>query len=214
MENRFLAPYLIDVVFCINTTVGMARGLDEIKEAILQFPEALRQKMEATGREMDQIRVRLITFGDSRENPVRQTKFCELPRQWKRFTQQVQEIEPSEGCSIFDSKAGFEALEEAVRSKWMVRCPGKRNRNIIVLYTDAPAAVESEKSLEKLQELWQDREGYTHFGRLIMAAPPHTSPWKEISERWNYSLLIPVEKNGGLEHFDHQAPVEALFPFF
>jgi len=67
-QSRLAAPrgltYAVDIVFCIDATGSMTPIIDQVKANALRFYDDVQSNLTAKGKNVDQLRVRVIGFRD------------------------------------------------------------------------------------------------------------------------------------------------------
>ena len=157
-----------DVVFCIDATDSMTPLIDKVKKMTLSFPEELNSRLEASGRKVRRLRVKVIAFRDfyvDGPDAMMQSEFFELPEENERFNSFVFAINAEGGGDYPESS--LEALAEAMKSDFLTG-PG-RKRHIILLFTDAPA--------HKIEKHWEGVDEYYPNSMF--------SDTNELFEAWN-----------------------------
>ena len=117
--------YYIDCTFCIDGTVSMGdyvgvqhKVIDRVKKSVIGFYGDLKTWMYKRGKELEQLRVRLIVFRDyMADGPyaMQETDFFLLPQQIEDFEKCVNSICVGGGGDIPED--GLEALAYAMKSK-------------------------------------------------------------------------------------------------
>lgn len=111
--------YAVDIVMCIDITGSMNPVLDAVKESSLRFHQRLHGMMASKGKEISQLRLRVVAFRDFGDNPddaIEQTGFLRLPEQAAEFERFVRGLRATGGGDYPES--GLEALALAVNSPW------------------------------------------------------------------------------------------------
>jgi hypothetical protein len=219
--------YAVDIVMCIDITGSMNPVLDAVKESSLRFHQRLHEMMASKGKEISQLRLRVVAFRDFGDNPgnaIEQTGFLQLPRQAEDFELFVRGLRATGGGDYPES--GLEALALAVNSPWETGLD--RRRHVIVMFTDAPAhplgtvgassqnyPQDIPRTMDALFEQW----GYARSQmavmeqsakRLVLFAPEE-EPWKEaIGEEWDLTLHFPSKAGEGLEEFEMDEIIETI----
>jgi hypothetical protein len=213
--------YLIDIVFCIDVTYSMEPYLEETKKLSLQFHELLSRNMAMVDKGIEELRVRVVTFGDIGDEgraAIIGSPFFELPAQSSEFKNFVDSLVAEGGGDIPES--GLEGLWFAMNSSWRKKAP--RRRQIIILATDAPAhdlgkytfqIEQSEhptpRTLSELEERWGVTGGTDKAmmdrsaSRLIILAPD-THPWNKF-ETWQNTAFLPSSAGSGVSEYDVDA---------
>ncbi|RBM22142.1 vWA domain-containing protein [Streptomyces sp. PT12] len=219
--------YAVDIVLCVDATGSMYPVIDAVKRSALQFHLRLAGVMGRKGKEISQLRLRVIAFrdfGDDPDSAIEQTPFLHLPEQAEEFAAFVSGIEAGGGGDVPES--GLEALALAVNSPWEKGLD--RRRHVIVLFTDAPAhplgtvgvAAQSyprgiPRTMDDLFEQWGYARSQTAVmeqsaKRLVLFAPEE-EPWAEtIGEEWDLTLHFPSRAGEGLEEFEMDEIIETI----
>ena len=218
--------YDIDVVLCIDGTGSMSPIIDEVKANALSFYQKIEEAMTLAGKLPSGIRVKTVVFGDygADVDPMRESEFFSLPEQNDDFRAFVEGIRADGGGDIPEN--AFEAIAVAMKSDWTPKQTGKKSRQIIAVFSDAPALPLGEragcpgyptdlpKDLAELSSWWemgmpQDVGGNyaPKYGRLI-AFVPNDETWTQI-ESWN--RFTPAYTAGrGCEDLDMSMIVDAV----
>jgi hypothetical protein len=225
-------PYCkIDIVFCVDVTGSMQPVIESVKSFILKFPDDLINKHLQKGKKVDQIRVRVVAFGDCKTdtNAINASPFyAKLPaEQNSEFNFFVNALRAN---GSGEPKSALEALSIAMCSDWVL--DGDRQRHIIVLFTDGsahpledrvgevPAAFASQipSSIDELTDAWegggQGAGGFaTTIGqrarRLVLLAP-EIYPWPTIGDSWPNTVFLPSQAADGLAESEYDAILEVL----
>ena len=56
--------YAVDIVFCIDVTGSMTPIIDQVKNNALQFYDDVQKNLTEKGKNVDQLRVRVLAFRD------------------------------------------------------------------------------------------------------------------------------------------------------
>ncbi|MEM7037823.1 MAG: vWA domain-containing protein [Bacteroidota bacterium] len=213
--------YAVDVVLTIDATASMRHLIETVKENALRFEEDLRQAMQAKGKNVDQLRVRVVVFRDfyaDRKKALQCSEFFELPKEKAEFTKFVGRIHARGGGNLPES--GLEALATAMDSEWTEA--GAKRRHVIVLWTDAgthplekvqdgrprhyPAGMPAD--LNELTDMWEDQEGQ-RSRRLILFAPDDYA-WDELAAHWSNTIQYPSIAGQGLSKVDYTTILDAI----
>lgn len=215
-ENIFGTKRNIDVVFCIDGTGSMAPCIESVKSNARRFHLEFVSAMTDLGSEIDSMRVKVIVFRDYRddgEQAMVQSSFFELPTDNADFERFLADVTANGGGDSPEN--GLEALYYAMRSDFTT---GARDRQVIVLFTDADALDLRQRAKEAgypadmvdeagFVETWacvaQDssfklRE---HNKRIVMFAPDGTK-YKALKSKLNRSVFEPVNMADGLGDID------------
>ena len=129
----------VDIVFCIDATGSMYPIIGQIKNNAKRLYEDVMNRMLTTGIDVEQFRVRTIAFrdygdpGDPAQHMV-ESDFYELPTDNDLFQDNMDSIVASGGGDLPEN--GLEALYLAMKSDFV---QGPKDRQVIVLFTDADA---------------------------------------------------------------------------
>ncbi|MGP3968065.1 vWA domain-containing protein [Streptomyces sp. 6N223] len=219
--------YAVDIVMCIDATGSMNPVIGTVKESALQFHQRLNEVMARKGKEISQLRVRVIAFRDFGDDPsdaIEMTGFLRLPEQAAEFERFVRGLLATGGGDVPES--GLEALALAVNSPWEKGLD--RRRHVIVMFTDAPAHPlgtvgtsaqnyprDIPRSMDDLFEQWGYARSQTAVmeqsaKRLVLFAPEE-EPWQEaIGEEWDLTLHFPSKAGEGLEEFEMDEIIETI----
>ena len=223
--------YKIDIVFCVDVTGSMQPFIDSVKSFILKFPDDLVNKHLRKGKIVDQIRVRVVAFGDYKTdtNAINASPFyAKLPAEQNSEFNFFFNALRANGSG--EPKSALEALSIAMCSDWVL--DGDRQRHMIVLFTDGsahpledrvgavPAAFASQipSSIGELTDGWegggQSASGFATTirqpaRRLILLAPD-TYPWALIGDSWQQTLFLPSKAGDGLAEVEIDTILEVL----
>lgn len=207
--------YAVDLVFCIDKTGSMVPLVRRVKANALKFHEDLSAKMEEMNKRIDELRIRVIAFGDvwaDGPNWLEVSDFFELPDQIVEYQNFVTEIIAEGGGD--EPENGLEALALALQSTWT--SGGDRRRHAIVVWTDTsthtleravteqPANYPAEipKSFDELTDQW-DGEGIDASARRLILFAPDMYPWAEIAAHWEEVVHFPSRGGDGLGEMDY-----------
>ena len=229
--------YDVDVVFCIDATGSMTPCLDMVKKNAEKLYDDLCGRLAEEDRKINQMRVRLIAFRDYAESvkdhipPMLTTDFFVLPEQTDYFKSSLASIRPEGGGD--EPEDGLEALAFAIKSKWAEPKPGIGRRQIIVLWTDAPAhelgfgkaapnyPEHMAKDFNELTRWWgykpdeaARKQAYDAFmdyesKRLLIYAPKGPG-WTDISNNWVNVMHVTTVTGEGLAEQDYNEIVGLL----
>ena len=224
--------YKIDIVFCIDVTGSMQPVIETVKSNTLKFSDDLTRTLDAKGKVADQIRIRIVAFGDCQAdtNPLNASPFYTVlpPEQTSDLNTFVSALSANGGGD--EPESGLEALAVAMASDWVQ--DGDRQRHIIVMFTDAsahrledrigdvPSAFASQipSSIDKITDGWEGG-GQSASGvattlrqparRLVLFAPD-MYPWPAIGDSWDQTLFLPSKAGEGLAEVEYQTILEVL----
>ena len=162
--------YAVDIVFCIDVTGSMNPIIDAVKANALGFYDDVQANLTEKGKNVEQLRVRLIAFRDfvaDGDAALEESPFFTLPAERSGFSEFVNGLIAQGGGDAPES--GLEAVALAVNSPWTTT--GDRRRQVIVVWTDQPAqpldpsVVPADLSsrvpadFSALTDLWEDEQG-------------------------------------------------------
>jgi len=224
--------YKIDIVFCIDVTGSMQPVIETVKSNTLKFSDDLNRKLDEKGKVADQIRIRIVAFGDCNvdTNPLNASPFYTvLPaEQTADLNSFVSALSANGGGD--EPESGLEALAVAMASDWTQE--GDRQRHIIVMFTDASAhrledrvgdipptfASQIPSSIDKMTDGWEGG-GQSASGvattlkqparRLVLFAPD-MYPWPTIGDSWAQTLFLPSKAGEGLAEVEYDTILEVL----
>jgi hypothetical protein len=214
--------YAVDIVFCIDVTGSMTPIIDAVKANALRFYDDVQNNLTAKGKNVDELRVRVIAFRDfaaDGEAAMEESPFYRLPAEQSAFSDFVNGLIAEGGGDTPES--GLDAVALAVNSQWTSR--GDRRRQVVVVWTDAPArSLEPEvvpaelrarvpADFSALTDLWEDMQGPLGASskRLILFAPDGPG-WSDISAVWENVVHHPSQAGGGLSDVDYGTIIDSI----
>lgn len=214
--------YAVDIVFCIDVTGSMTPIIDAVKANALRFYDDVQTNLTAKGKNVDELRVRVIAFRDfaaDGEAALQESPFFRLPAEQSAFSDFVNGLIAEGGGDAPES--GLEAVALAINSQWTTR--GDRRRQVVVVWTDQPAnplepaVVPAElkarvpADFSALTDLWEDTQGPLGASskRLILFAPDGPG-WSDISGVWENVVHHPSQAGGGLSDVDYETIVDSI----
>src|SRR5215216_7365624 len=173
-QSSLAAPrglsYAVDIVFCIDVTGSMTPIIDQVKANALRFYDDVQANLTAKGKNVDQLRVRVIGFRDFAADgaaALDESPFFTLPDERASFSEFVNDLVAEGGGDAPES--GLEAVALAIDSPWTTT--GDRRRQVVVVWTDQPAnPLQPElvpadlksrvpADFSALTDLWEDTQG-------------------------------------------------------
>ena len=127
--------YYVDLVLAIDGTGSMRHVISGVKEFAADMHEQVQRAMDAAGKHIDGLRVKVIVFRDFTEGDapaLEVLEFKRIPEEGAAVTDFVNGIVPSGGGDLPEN--AMEALALAINSDWMQE--GTKQRHIIMLFTD------------------------------------------------------------------------------
>lgn len=216
--------YDVDICLVIDRTGSMWPIIDTVKENALSLHRDITARMQAKGKTVTGLRVRVIWFGDylaDGPGAMVASDFLTLPEQNAALEQCVSGIRAEGGGDIPED--GLEALAFAIRSRW---CQGTaKKRHIICLFTDAPAhalgfgaaaegyPASAPKDFDELTDMWgfgqYPGEMDSYAKRLLLFAPDD-GWWHRIRTEWENTILRPADPDGGLEDVGYAEMLDTI----
>src|SRR5215204_6043014 len=214
--------YAVDIVFCIDVTGSKTPIIDQVKANALRFYDDVQTNLTAKGKNVDELRVRVIAFRDfaaDGEAAMQESPFYRLPAEQSGFSEFVNGLIAEGGGDAPES--GLEAVALAMNSEWTSR--GDRRRQVVVVWTDQPAhpleptLVPAElrtrvpADFSALTDLWEDAQGPLGASskRLILFAPDGPG-WSDISAVWENVVHHPSRAGGGLSEVDYGTIIDSI----
>ena len=210
--------YNVDIVMCIDATGSMASIINDVKRNALSLYQKFVDEMEAKGKSVQQLRIKVIAFRDYSvdSEAMVESKFFVLDEESREFHDFVNAIEASGGGD--DPESSLEALALAMKSDWVQT--GSIRRHVIIMYTDAPALKLGEKSgeagypsgmpsdLAELREWWEGQRMEKRAKRLLVFAPD-TEPWSDMVD-WSNAFHTASKAGAGCDDTDIQTCIHML----
>lgn len=203
--------YFVDIVMCIDATGSMGPIIGEVKNNAIEFYQKFVDKMETKGKEISQLRIKVIAFRDfkSDEEPMKESEFFNLPEQNDEFKTFVEKIEAKGGGD--EPENALEAIALALKSDWTKA--GAKRRHVVLVFSDASAhdlgaeggadspryPSDMPKNLGQLRAWWEGND-QTFSSKLeneakrLIAFVPNASPWSDME---NFSLFWPMYSTAG-----------------
>ena len=225
-QSSLAAPrglsYAVDIVFCIDVTGSMTPIIDQVKANALRFYDDVQSNLTAKGKNVDQLRVRVVGFRDFVADgaaALDESPFFTLPDERADFSAFVNGLVAEGGGDAPES--GLEAVALAIDSPWTTA--GDRRRQVIVVWTDQPAQPLSPSVLppdigtrvpadfSALTDTWEDEQGRmgSSSKRLILFAPDGPG-WSDISGVWENVVHHPSQAGGGLSEVDYGTIIDSI----
>jgi hypothetical protein len=214
--------YAVDIVFCVDVTGSMTPILDQVKANALRFYSDVQSNLTAKDKTIDELRVRVVAFRDivaDGEAALQESPFFELPAEETGFSGFVNGLVAEGGGDAPES--GLEAVALAMTSPWTTR--GDRRRQVMVVWTDAPAHSLDASALppafagrvpadfSALTDMWEDPQGPlgSSSKRLILFAPDGPG-WTDISGVWENVVHHPSQAGSGLSDIDYGTIIDSI----
>lgn len=217
--------YNVDICLCIDKTGSMKPIIDTVKNNALNLYEDITRSMEAKGKHIGQLRIRVIWFGDylaDGEDAMFMSDIFTMPEDMEAFRDCVHSVSANGGGDTPED--GLEALVYAMKTKWCQ--DGWKKRHIIALFTDAPVhdlgygktspyypKKGMPDSFAKLYEMWGDGQypGVMNYSakRLLLFAP-QTSYWQRIADEWENVIMHTAAEAGGLSDVTYNIMLDTI----
>jgi hypothetical protein len=214
--------YAVDIVFAIDVTGSMTPILDAVKANALGFYDDVQTNLTEKGKNVAQLRVRIIAFRDFAADgaaALEESPFYTLPAERAGFSEFVNGLIAQGGGDAPES--GLEAVALAINSPWT--STGDRRRQVVVVWTDAPAhpldpasvpadlASRVPADFSALTDAWEDEQGLmgSSSKRLILFAPDGPG-WSDISAVWENVVHNPSQAGGGLSEVDYGTIIDSI----
>ena len=179
-----------DIVMCIDNTGSMSSLLNMVKTNALNFHKDLKSYCAKNKQSINDIRVRVIAFGDFGDSRYSESGLLRIPDQTMKFQNFVNSISLTNGGD--GPEDGLEALALAIKTPWERKAT--RRRHIIIIYTDAaahplgttsfslyyPKGMPRDKS--ELTSLWNSMDPKAR--RLVLFAPDDKT-WNSLESEWD-----------------------------
>lgn len=225
-QSSLAAPrglsYAVDIVFAIDVTGSMTPILDAVKANALGFYDDVQTNLTEKGKNVAQLRVRIIAFRDFVADgaaALEESPFYTLPAERAGFSEFVDGLIAQGGGDAPES--GLEAVALAISSPWT--STGDRRRQVVVVWTDAPAhpldptSVPADLSsrvpadFSALTDAWEDEQGLmgSSSKRLILFAPDGPG-WSDISSVWENVVHNPSQAGNGLSEVDYGTIIDSI----
>lgn len=219
--------YCVDIAMLIDATGSMAPIINEVKDNAMAFCNRFHEAMEAGGKNVDELRIKVIPFRDYAFDGVQSmddSGFFSLPEQNDAFKNYVNNITAKGGGD--EPESALEAMALAMRSDWTTN--GAKRRHVILVFTDASAVPLKESSrmaspyypsdmpsdLAQLGDMWsgcmQEMAGMPEerSARLVLFAP-NVQPWCDM-QVWNNVWPSFSKAGKGLEEIDIDMAIQLL----
>ena len=107
-SQQVYGDYCVDIVLCIDATGSMQPIIDEVKRNALSFHEKFKSCMDDAGKDVEQLRVKVIVFRDyiCDSQPMVESDFYVLPDEKDKFHRFVEGIEACGGGDVPENAIG------------------------------------------------------------------------------------------------------------
>jgi hypothetical protein len=215
--------YTVDIVLCIDATGSMGPVIEDVKENAIKFYQDLSESMADKNKAIDHLRLKVIVYRDffaDGKASFKESTFFSLPTQSTEFSQFVSYIQADGGGDIPES--GLEAVAVAIQSPWNKE--GNKRRQVIVVWTDAPAHELEKGAREKpenypvgiptnfddLTDRWEGQEYVSASGKRLILYAPDAYPWTNIANNWNNSIHYASQAGHGLSEVEYKTIIDAI----
>ena len=219
--------YCVDIAMLIDATGSMSPIINEVKDNAMAFCTRFHEAMEAAGKNVDELRIKVIPFRDyayDGAQAMEDSGFFSLPEQNDGFRNYVSSITAAGGGD--EPESALEAMALAMRSDWTTR--GAKRRHVILVFTDASAVPLKESNrtksdyypknmpadLAELGDMWsgctQELGGMPDekSARLVLFAP-NVKPWCDM-QVWNNVWASFSKAGAGLSEVDIDMAIQLL----
>lgn len=219
--------YCVDIAMLIDATGSMAPIIDEVKENAMTFCTKFHEAMEAGGKNVEELRIRVIPFRDYQFDGAQamdESKFYVLPEENDAFRNYVSSITAKGGGD--EPESALEALALAMRSPWTTN--GAKRRHVILVFSDASAVQLMDPSrtanpkypenmpatLADLGDMWlgcsQALGGMpdSRAARLVLFVP-NVDPWTSM-QTWGNVWTSFSQAGKGLDEVDIDMAIQLL----
>ena len=215
--------YTVDIVLCIDGTGSMTYIIDEVKEKAIHFYQDLQALLDRKNKTVATLRLKVIVFRDyyvDGDQSMQSSPFFVMPKDQSNFAAFVKNIVADGGGD--DPENGLEALALAMASEW--NKSGNRRRQIIVIWTDAPAhSLEKNaqskpenyprhlpKNFSELTSMWEGQEYMSRPAKRLILFAPDVHPWSDVSTFWTQTIHHTSKAGEGLSDFDYNTILEVI----
>lgn len=214
--------YAVEIVFCIDQTGSMGPILEQVKTKALSFSDDLRVALDSKGKRIDALRVRVVAFRDFFFDPaaIVESEFFTLPEENEQYRAFVTGLSPQGGGD--EPESGFEALALAIRSPWAKGA--SRNRQLVVVYTDASAHALDEaaglargdypqgmpRNLDELTDLWEGGDHVDPLAKRLLIFAPDAAGWTDIGTSWSNAIHLVSEAGMGMAEQDYATILDSI----
>ncbi|MDO5852740.1 MAG: vWA domain-containing protein [Thermoplasmata archaeon] len=194
MPEQDILDVNVDIVLCIDSTGSMSPVIEMVKKSATSFFDELRDALAEQNREIDHLRLKVISFRDLRTDPkdiaVQESRFFELPEENEEFQAFVRDIRATGGGDA--PETALDIIAHAMRSDWNTE--GVKKRHVIMLWTDAPTCPPTggcgvlqglPSDLDGIWAMWQDEQNAVmnqSAKRLVLFVPR--------DESWDFATSL------------------------
>ena len=207
----------VDIVFCVDAGQRMAEFYRDLKAGMGSLYRRLSDSIKSKGRDIGQIRVRMIRFDHPVENPVKLT-----PAVGQMGFLRISGNHIPEFPDCPPLHGGENALREAMHSSWNKE--GLYRRQVIVVCSDSVqsriprrtayrSVLRSEEEFEELTEYWGDiyESGLMdQKGKRLLLFVPEKSGWEEYAACWDRVIAVRTGAGRGLSDIGIRMTAEEI----
>ena len=217
----------VDIVFCIDVSGSMQPVIADVKNLVARYPRALVEALAGRDVQLDQIRARVITFGNLQGNTgeLRASRFfkvgpSEVEEEYTGFLNDISVPRLRRS----GQHSGLEALAVALGSDWTHE--GDKRRHIVLLFSDAGAhPLESRvgevpvelrchvpASLDGLTDIWDcsNPGRLKKVSRRLLLFAPDSYPWNVLGDAWGQTIWLLSQAGRGLEEIEFRAMLDCV----
>lgn len=224
--DPFVKKRSIDIVACLDATIGMEHCIDSFKEVIRRLPLTIKDALYDS-EDFKSLRIKIIAFRDYKDGPdaaMVESRFFDFPDEQTVLEDFLSGINAYGGGDNLAN--GVEALYYAMRSDFVT---DPNDRQIIMLFSNSDALPLGERSsvpgypLDMVDEnglvdLWFSGIGSKDPSiklrektkRLVMFAPSGTK-YEELMSKLNRSVFCPVDSQKEWEATEIEKMIRSLF---
>ena len=215
--------YAVDIVFCIDVTGSMTPILDAVKANALRFYDDVQANLTAKGKNVDELRVRVIAFRDfaaDGEAALQESSFFQLPAEQAR----LQRLRRRPGPGRRRRRAGIRAGSRRAGHQFAVddtRRPAPAGHRGVDRPAGAPAELRGPAAgrcasrvptdFSALTDLWEDPQGRWVPAASGSSCSPRTDPAGATSPPvWENVVHHPSQAGGGLSDVDYGTIIDSI----
>lgn len=220
------SAYCVDIDMCIDATGSMGHLIEEVKRNAMSFCDKFHEAMQASGKNVDQLRIKVTVFRDfgcDGADALQESRFFVLPDENEAYRDFVMGINPMGGGD--EPESALEAIAKAMQNDWTR--DGAKRRHVILMFTDASAVALKEATRtanplypanmpDDLAALGARWAGTTqefampepNFARMVVFAP-NVKPWNDM-EIWNNYWPAYSAAGTGLDDLDIEEAINLL----
>jgi hypothetical protein len=215
--------YNVEIVLCVDATGSMGPVISEVKANALRFYEDLTNNMDAKGKSIDHLRVKVIVFRDfyaDGADAFIESPFYNLPVENVSFYDFVNKITAKGGGD--DPENGMEALAVAIKGPWGTQ--GDKRRQIIVMWTDTSAhklekatglkpanyPLDIPGNFDELTDAWEGQLHVIFSSKRLIIYSPDSYPWTDIANNWSNTIHYTSQAGLGLDEVEYNTIIDQI----